>query len=89
MALKNPISRIIAKAWVDDQFKRDLLANPKDVLKSEGIDIEDDIEIAVFENTAKKKHYVLPENPQNRPLTDADFEIAIAAGATSSDGNCL
>jgi hypothetical protein len=41
-------ARLVAKAWADDQFNRDLEANAADVLRREGFEIPEDAEVAVI-----------------------------------------
>jgi hypothetical protein len=50
-ALLESPDRVIAKAWADEDFKVALLANPKEALKSQGIEIPEGVTLNVFENT--------------------------------------
>ncbi|MGO4181361.1 NHLP leader peptide family RiPP precursor [Paenibacillus sp. TAF43_2] len=63
--------QIIQKAWEDAEFKKQLIANPKDAIKEAfGIDVPDTIDVEVVEESANKYYLVLPENP--KALKNAD-----------------
>ncbi len=56
--------QIIQKAWEDAEFKKQLLANPKAAVKEAfGVDVPDNIEVEVVEESANKFYLVLPQNP--------------------------
>ncbi|QFY43235.1 NHLP leader peptide family natural product precursor [Candidatus Methylospira mobilis] len=54
--------RLILKCWADEAFKAKLFANAKETLKEEGVDISDDINVKVLENTDSLHYLVIPEN---------------------------
>jgi len=55
--------RVMARAWKDETFKQDLLYSPKTVIEKErGLEIPTEIEIKVFEETARTLYIVLPKN---------------------------
>jgi len=57
----NPLVRIIAHAWKDDDFRQALLANAKQALQQEfGAEIADDTEITVVEESLNHVYIVLP-----------------------------
>jgi len=45
--------RVIAKAWADEEFKAALMADPKGALRSQGIEVPDDVVLNVFENSER------------------------------------
>ena len=52
---------LMEKATVDDDFRTELLADPKAAIKAElGIDIPEGFEIKVHEEAADTGHLVLP-----------------------------
>lgn len=57
-------SKIIEKAWSDEEFKKALISNPKGAVKDAfGIDISDDITITVCEETENHFYLIIPQNP--------------------------
>lgn len=89
MPLQNPVSQLIVKAWTDPDFKKKLIADPYNILKAEGLQVDPKVKIHIHENTDSEIHYVLPSGPTNLPLSDADIERAVLAGPTSAGGDCL
>jgi hypothetical protein len=78
-ALRDHAERIIAKAWADDSFKAQLLADPAAVAAAEGIAIPAGVKIVVHENKPGELHVVLPAKP-SAELSDAELE-GVAGGA--------
>ncbi|MBI2087844.1 MAG: nitrile hydratase subunit alpha, partial [Deltaproteobacteria bacterium] len=52
-------ARLVARAWVDPDFKRRLLADPKAACAEMGIDATSLNEFVVLENTEKVRHLVV------------------------------
>jgi hypothetical protein len=78
----DPISRIIQQAWQDPAFKAKLLSDPKEAAAQNGLRLPDSVHLKVWENSASVEHLVLPVNPAESELSDADLE-AVAGGTTS------
>jgi len=78
----DPISKIAQRAWTDAEFKRRLLSNPKETAAEMGLKLSPDMDLKVWENTPTVHHMVLPVNPANSELSDADLE-AVAGGGLS------
>ena len=57
------IARITSKAWTDEKFKARLLNEPETVLREFGIEVPDDIEIVMHEDSPKREHAVLLSPP--------------------------
>ncbi|OME68763.1 NHLP leader peptide family natural product precursor [Paenibacillus sp. FSL A5-0031] len=58
--------QIIQKAWEDPEFKKQLIANPKEAVKEAfGIEIPDTIEVEVVEESENKVSLVIPQNPKD------------------------
>ncbi|MCY9663628.1 NHLP leader peptide family RiPP precursor [Paenibacillus alginolyticus] len=56
--------KIIQKAWEDEAFKNQLIANPKAALKQAfGITLPDDIKVKAVEETSTEFVLVIPTNP--------------------------
>jgi len=59
------MQEIITKAWENDEFKKILLENPKKTIETElGIQLPEDIEIFIHEQTPTKLHLILPMKPE-------------------------
>ena len=51
---ENVISRVIARAWVDTEFKAALIKDPTPILHSEGLVFPDRYEVEFFEDQSAK-----------------------------------
>lgn len=78
----DPISRILEQAWQDPAFKAKLLSDPKEAAAQSGLRLPDSVSLKVWENSATVEHMVLPLNPAESELSDADLE-AVAGGGMS------
>jgi hypothetical protein len=68
--------KIIAKAWSDPNFKKKLLTNPQEVLKSYGYDIPSDKRIVVYECTENTLYLTLPEQTSGELTEDKLQKVA-------------
>jgi hypothetical protein len=74
-------ARLIARAWQDEAFKQQLLADPRAAIAAEtGRAVQDGIQIRVVEETASVRYLVLPRNTNQI----SDEELDLAAGGFSS-----
>jgi len=78
--------KLIAKAWVDAQFKAKLMADPASVLRAEGFAIPEGMRIDVFENTDERIYLVIPKKPDQ--LSDEELDIAAAEGQNDVFCSC-
>ncbi|HUM59488.1 MAG TPA: NHLP leader peptide family RiPP precursor [Bacillota bacterium] len=69
--------RIIEKAREDADFKRTLLEKPHEAIARFGVQVPEEVEIKVVEESAKVLYLVLPENPDE--LTDKQLDKVSAA----------
>jgi hypothetical protein len=71
-------SRIVAKAWADDQFKSRLLLDPVPVLQEHGVEFPSGTQVKVVENAAAEeestevRYFTLPAKPTGE-LSEEDF----------------
>ncbi|WP_445632369.1 Nitrile hydratase alpha/Thiocyanate hydrolase gamma domain-containing protein [Nostoc sp. DSM 114161] len=74
-------SELIAKAWKDEAFKKELISNPKAVYGRElGQELPKNLTIRVVEETADTIYLALPRSPQvSEELSDEALE-AVAGG---------
>ena len=56
-------SKIVARAWADENFKARLKAEPRTVLAEAGIELDDDMKYTVVEELEKQVVLVLPHKP--------------------------
>lgn len=73
--------KIVAKAWKDPAFKAQLKENPKQVFATYGIEVPQEINLAIIENTEQTHYILLPSKPEGE-LTEKSLED-IAAGTES------
>jgi hypothetical protein len=80
--------KLIQRAWEDQNFKQELLSNPKAVYAREsGGEIPTNIEIEVIQETANKVYLVLPNNPASAITNEGELsEEALEAVA---GGKCF
>jgi hypothetical protein len=64
------LEEIAARALTDDDYRDELLADPAAVLSAAELDVPEDVEVVVIQNTASRVHLVLPSKP--RPEQDLD-----------------
>ena len=78
-----PISRreleekIIARAWTDENFRRNFVADPKGQFEAHlGTKLPEALRITVHEETADSLHFVIPQKPAGNldELSDEDLE---------------
>ena len=62
---RRKMAKVIAKAWSDDAFKKDLLSNPRAVLEENGITVPQGLQVKVMEQTEKLMYIVLPFKPDS------------------------
>lgn len=83
------LKTVIHKAWDDDDFRASLVANPRAALKGEGLDLPEDIDLEVTDQTdADTVHLVIPNEEQfraeaSKKLEDmelSDEELEIVSG---------
>lgn len=72
-------AKVIARAWVDEKFKRSLLSEPAAALSELGIKVPDGMSVVVVENTASVMNLVLPQAPFEDDLSDSDLQNLAAA----------
>lgn len=63
MNRKEVEEKLINRAWQDAAFKRSLMINPKATIQREGIDLPENVEIRVVEETSDTIYLVIPKKP--------------------------
>jgi hypothetical protein len=74
------LAPVIAKAWQDEAYRKELIADPKGVLQKEfGVELPEGLSIEVLEESPSKLYIVIPPKPTGE-LSDEQLE-AVAGGA--------
>ncbi len=61
-------AHIVARAWIDDDFKKRLLSRPAEVLAEYRLELPRGVtDVRIVENTPERVHFILPAPP-----TDVD-----------------
>jgi hypothetical protein len=82
--------QVVAKAWADEAFKQRLLAEPATVLREQGIELPDGLEVQVVENTEQRAYLVLPKPPQGElSVTELDQASGGTCGCACTCQNCV
>jgi hypothetical protein len=69
--------KIIVKAWTDDAFRRDFVADPKGQFEARlGTKLPAELQMTVHEEDENHLHFVIPQKPKVdiAELSDADLE---------------
>ena len=74
--------KIIAKAWSDPAFKKNLIKDPSGTLKAQGMEIPSGKRVVVTENTKDTLCLILPEKPAGK-LSEASLEVAAGHNMSS------
>jgi len=86
--MRKKYAKIVAKAWADDDYKKKLIENPKEILKQEGIVIPDNIKIRILENSETKLNFILPPKPDNLyEINQIDEKLAAGSEGCSFAGS--
>ncbi|MEG4031677.1 MULTISPECIES: NHLP leader peptide family RiPP precursor [unclassified Microcoleus] len=77
-------AKFIAKAWESDNFKQELISNPKAIFaKVLDSPVPDNVQIQVLEETSSTYYLVIPNKPEVvEELSDEALD-AVAGGAKS------
>ncbi len=63
-------AEIIAKAWEDEQFRQELISNPKEAIaKTLGAKLAENLEIRVVQETPNNLYLVLPVKPDDTSVS--------------------
>ena len=75
----NPFAELFANCWKDEALKARFMADPVAVLAERGIELSEDIDVKVVENTDNTIHITLPKPPEGHDELSNE-ELANAAG---------
>ena len=80
---RNALAELFAACWKDEALKARFMSDPKAVLAERGIDVPDNIDVNVVENSDNTVHITMPKAPP-RATELSDVELANAAGGTAT-----
>lgn len=72
-------AKIIAKAWLDEIFKRRLINNPTTVLRENGIDFPQGLKINILEGKPGEVNVTLPPRPEHTEGNVEELEEKLSA----------
>ena len=78
----NAFAELFAACWKDDALKARFMADPKAVLAERGIDMPDNIDVKVVENSDNTVHITMPMAPDGHEELSME-ELSQAAGGSS------
>lgn len=82
--------QLVERAWADEKLKQRLLGNPKAVLREQGIEVPDGVEVRVVEPTDKLLYFMLPPKPKDvTELTSSQLSGINAAGTKVTAGGSI
>jgi hypothetical protein len=80
--------QIIARVWIDEEFKKRFMLDPRGVLAEHGTELDGGVEFKVVEDTSTMRHIILPPAPTG-DLVEEDFiEKDLAWCASGPCGRC-
>ncbi|RMD53333.1 MAG: NHLP leader peptide family natural product precursor [Nitrospirae bacterium] len=62
-------SRIVDRALIDEEFRDRLIKNPRAVLKEYDIEIPENVEVKILENTDDTIYFVLPHREAKKTIS--------------------
>ena len=77
-------AKLIAKAWIDCEFKRRLLADPMTAIAELGFDLPPDVTVQAHEETQKIRHLVIPVPPPETDFYEEEISSISPPCETSS-----
>lgn len=73
-------AQFMAKVWSDPAFKQRFMQDPAAVLREQGVDVPEDVEFRVVENTDKVVYLIVPPPPSD-DISDEQLD-AVAGGSS-------
>ena len=81
---RNALTELFAACWKDEALKARFMSDPKAVLAEHGMDVPDNIDVNVVENSDNTVHITLPVPPDGHAEMTME-ELSQAAGGTNDD----
>jgi hypothetical protein len=80
---ENPLAKVIAQAWSDEDYKRRLVDDPAGALAEAGAEVPDAVQLRVVEDSDTLKHLVIPAAPGQGEINEEDLE-RVSGGTVGS-----
>jgi hypothetical protein len=80
--------QVIARAWIDEDFKRRLMFDPRGVLAEHGVELPENTEINVVEDSPDVRNIVLPMPPEEDFIEEELVEHNAAWCYSGHCGRC-
>ncbi len=80
-------AKVIAQAWVDEDFKSKLLSDPKAVLKAEGIEFPENIKLNVSEAKEDELNLTLPFKPADLTGSVEELQERMQTAVLTANGH--
>ena len=88
--LRNTMAELFAACWKDEALKARFMSDPKAVLAERGIDVPDNMNVNVVENSDNTVHITMPKAPAGaNALSDVDLTTAAGGTVTVVVCTCL
>ena len=78
------MSKLFSACWRDDELKARFMADPKSVLTEFGLNVPENLDVKVVENTDNCIHITVPSNP-SADAEISDEELTAAIGGNAGD----
>jgi hypothetical protein len=78
------VAKIVEAAWRDKAFKAQLLSDPRAALKRLNITLPASMNVKVHEEDATTLHLVIPRDPSDAKLSDAELDAVAGGGGMDS-----
>ena len=82
---KDALAQLFAACWKDEALKARFMSDPKSVLKDDGLEVPDGMDVKVVENADDCVYITLPPAPR-RNADLSDDELSNAAGGSVDEG---
>ena len=77
---RNALTDLFAACWKDDALKARFMADPKAVLAEHGIDVPDNMNVNVVENSDNTVHITMPMAPDGHEELSMEELSSVAGG---------
>ena len=73
--------QLMARIWIDEDFKRQFMDDPGTVLRENGVDVPEGVEVIAVENTPERFYIPIPFEP-SADISEEELETVAGGGST-------